>query len=94
MGLKDGRRAMVEGAAQRISLDEFYKRTFVRVGYAFATALRWMDENIVDGLVNAVGIMVAQSAAVLRLSQSSFVRGYALAMAVGGAMVLAYFLAG
>ena len=55
--------ASIEGGAQQISLDAFYRRTFVRVGHAFAVALRWMDENIVDGVVNAVGLLVTQSAA-------------------------------
>ena len=74
------------------SLDKFYSNTIVKLGYGLAMAVRWIDENIVDGIVNGVGILVGQSASALRLTQTSFVRNYALAMAVGGAMILAYFL--
>ena len=68
-----------------------YSRTVVKLGYAMAIALRWIDENLVDGVVNGLGLLVGQSAASLRLTQTSFVRHYALVMAVGGAVILAYF---
>ncbi len=92
LGLKQAESAFWPESMSALSLDKVYNNTIVKLGYALAMAVRWIDENIVDGIVNGVGILVGQSAASLRLTQTSFVRNYALAMAVGGAMILAYFL--
>ena len=91
LGLRQGERAFLPESTSGLSLDNLYSRTVVKLGYALSIALRWIDENIVDGIVNGLGLLVGQSAASLRLTQTSFVRHYALVMAVGGAMILAYF---
>ncbi len=91
LGLKQAGRAFLPEGSGIWSLDNLYSRTVVKLGYAMSIALRWIDENIVDGIVNGLGLLVGQSAASLRLTQTAYVRNYALVMAVGGAMILAYF---
>ena len=51
------------------------------------------DRTVVDGAVNGVGALVRRSGSGLRGLQSGFVRNYALGVAVGAVLVLAYFLA-
>jgi NADH-quinone oxidoreductase subunit L len=46
----------------------------------------------VDGIVNLVGGFVGESSAALRTTQTSYARNYALAMAVGAVIVLAWFV--
>jgi NADH-quinone oxidoreductase subunit L len=91
LGLKQAERAFLQENTHALSLDKLYERTVVKLGYALSIALRWIDENIVDGIVNGLGLLVSQSAASLRLTQTAYVRNYALVMAIGGAMILAYF---
>jgi NADH-quinone oxidoreductase subunit L len=75
-----------------VSLDTIYTATIVRAGYAIADACRWIDDTFVDGIVNLVGGFVGESSAALRTTQTSYVRNYALAMAVGAVIVLAWFV--
>ncbi len=89
MGLRDGARAVLPGSTSRLSLDALYNATVVRFGFALSAALRWIDEKIVDGFVNGVGVFVGQVSAALRLTQTSFVRNYALGMALGAAIIIA-----
>ncbi|HEY0072785.1 MAG TPA: NADH-quinone oxidoreductase subunit L [Abditibacteriaceae bacterium] len=91
LGLKQAKRAFLQENTHALSLDKLYERTVVKLGFALSIALRWIDENIVDGIVNGLGLLVSQSAASLRLTQTAYVRNYALVMAIGGAMILAYF---
>ena len=51
------------------------------------------DSQVVDGAVNGVGALVRRSGEILRGTQSGFVRNYALGMAGGAVLLLAYFLA-
>jgi NADH-quinone oxidoreductase subunit L len=74
------------------ALDRLYNATVVRAGFAFAAALLWFDENVVDGIVNGTGYVVQQIGTSLRLMQTSYVRSYALAMVLGAVVVIAYFL--
>jgi NADH-quinone oxidoreductase subunit L len=89
----NAKRAMLPAAANRLSLNEVYNHTVVKVGFAIAAVLRWIDEKIIDGIVNLIGGLVAQVGAGLRLTQTSFISDYALAMAVGAAIVI-FLLAG
>ena len=54
-------------------------------------AVAWVDKNIVDGAVNGVASLVGDGSAKARLTQSGYVRNYALGFAVG-AIVLAGFI--
>jgi NADH-quinone oxidoreductase subunit L len=52
-----------------------------------------IEPNIIDGAVNAVAVIVRRSADGLRKVQSGFVRQYALAMALGLAVIVVYLVA-
>lgn len=91
LGLKQAEHAFLPESTSSLSLDKLYNRTVVKLGFALSIALRWIDENIVDGIVNGLGLLVSQSSASLRLTQTAYVRNYALVMVIGGAMILAYF---
>jgi NADH-quinone oxidoreductase subunit L len=92
MGMRQGERAVLPGSTHGLSLDAIYNATFARGGLALSAALRWIDDNIVDGIVNAVGGFFGQVSSALRLTQTSFVRNYALGMAVGAAVIIALFI--
>jgi NADH-quinone oxidoreductase subunit L len=51
------------------------------------------DRTVVDGAVNGVGALVRRSGGSLRTLQTGFVRNYALGIAVGAVLLLAYFIA-
>jgi len=51
------------------------------------------DRTVVDGAVNGVGALVRRSGGGLRTLQTGFVRNYALGIAVGAVLLLAYFIA-
>jgi NADH-quinone oxidoreductase subunit L len=92
MGIKEGSRTLLPESTNNLSLDSVYSATFVKAGFGLSAALRWIDDKIVDGVVNIVGNTVGQISTALRLTQTSFVRNYALAMALGAAGVIAYFV--
>ncbi|HEX8832565.1 MAG TPA: hypothetical protein VF719_00105, partial [Abditibacteriaceae bacterium] len=92
MGTKDGSRAFLPESTSKLSLDAIYNSTFVRGGFGLAAASRWVDDKIIDGIVNGVGLFVGQISVAMRLTQTSFVRNYALAMALGAIVVIAYFV--
>ena len=88
----DAHRAALPESANRLSLDEIYSHTIVAGGDAIAVAMRWFDEKVIDGLVNGVGAFIGQVGAALRLTQTSYVRNYALGMAVGALVIIALLL--
>jgi NADH-quinone oxidoreductase subunit L len=92
MGLRQGERAVLPASTHGLSLDAIYNATFARGGLALSAALRWIDDNIVDGIVNGIGGFFGQVSSALRLTQTSFVRNYALGMAVGAAVIIALFI--
>jgi NADH-quinone oxidoreductase subunit L len=91
MGIKSGSSAVLPENAN-LSLDKVYTETIVKGGFGLAAASRWFDEKIVDGFVNGIGSLFGQISSTLRLTQTSFVRNYALSMALGAAVVIAYFM--
>ena len=66
-------------------VDEFYERTIVRPGYAFADRFlyRVIDAGLIEGVVNGLGIFARLIGAVARLAQSGLVRTYAFFMLIG-----------
>lgn len=92
LGLNSAR-AQVGGSAQRLSLNAIYNSVLGLGGLFVATFLRRVDQNILDGAVNGVGGAVSGISSALRLTQTSFVRNYLLAMAIGAALIVAYFVA-
>lgn len=83
--------ALLPQSTDGLSLDKIYNQTVVKAGFALAAVLRWIDEHIVDGIVNGVGAVVMQSSNVARLTQTSYVRSYAFCMALGAAFII-YFM--
>jgi len=51
------------------------------------------DRTVVDGAVDGVGALVRRSGGGLRTLQTGFVRNYALGIAIGAVLLLAYFMA-
>jgi NADH-quinone oxidoreductase subunit L len=91
MGTNAGR-AFLPESTHNLSLDAAYTGVFGRGGFGLTQVARWFDEKIVDGLVNGVGSVVGQISGALRHTQTSFVRNYALGMAVGAAVIIALFV--
>lgn len=48
------------------------------------------DNEVIDGVVNGTGTLIRVSGDRLRRVQTGYVRNYALAIATGAALVLAY----
>jgi NADH-quinone oxidoreductase subunit L len=75
--------------ANKWYVDELYQAIVVRPLDLLAQFLEFFDKNIVDGIVNGVGSLVAYGSRQLRLLQSGQVGGYVLLMVLG---ILALFL--
>ena len=72
-------------------VDDVYAATIVAPGKAGSAFLAYVvDEGVVDGIVNAVGIFVQWLARVTRRVQTGFVRTYALAFLLGAVALLVY----
>jgi NADH-quinone oxidoreductase subunit L len=84
--------AALPESTRDLSLDAGYKATIVRAGYGLAALCKWIDDNIVDGIVNGIGGIVGQVSETVRYVQTSYVRTYAFTMALGAIFVVAYFL--
>jgi NADH-quinone oxidoreductase subunit L len=95
VGLGLGRnavRAALPESTRELSLDAGYNATLVRGGVALAAALRWVDDNIIDGVVNGVAALIGQVGDTIKYVQTSYVRTYAFTMALGAIAVMVYFL--
>jgi NADH-quinone oxidoreductase subunit L len=90
MGVKEGAKTVLPESTGKFSLDAIYNATFVRAGMALSLFSRWFDEIVING----VGSFVGSVSGGLRLTQTSFVRNYALGMAVGAAVIIALFAIG
>ena len=71
-------------------IDSTYARFMGGPGRVMFDSIAWFDQHIIDGAVNGVAAVVAGSGAQLRRFQSGQVRGYAVGMAVGAALLLGY----
>ena len=72
--------------------DESVSRFVAGPGTAFFSAVAWFDAHIIDGVVNGAATVVGWSGRRLRTVQSGFVRSYALGVATGVVVVLAYII--
>ncbi len=59
-------------------------------GRAFAEGLAWFDRTVIDGAVNGSGVLVRGLGRGLRGVQNGYVRSYALSIAVGAILVVAF----
>jgi NADH-quinone oxidoreductase subunit L len=70
--------------------DDIVDTLVVKPSRALADASLAVDTHIIDGAVNGVATLVGQGGSRLRLVQTGYVRGYALMVAGGTALLFAY----
>jgi len=73
-------------------VDEFYEAVVIRPFYALSRWFRAFDRWVVDGLVNATGIVAELSGQVIKLFQTGRVRNYALTFLLGVVAILFYLM--
>jgi NADH-quinone oxidoreductase subunit L len=75
-------------------VDELYDKAIVRPIRRLSTTVLWrgVDAGLIDGTVNAVGLVVRGWSAVLRRLQTGSVRAYAMSFFVGVVALLGYYL--
>jgi NADH-quinone oxidoreductase subunit L len=78
--------------ANAYNADDVVNTLVVTPSRALADAALAVDTQVVDGAVNGVGTLVVEGGARLRTLQTGYVRGYALMVAGGTALLLAYVL--
>ena len=88
---KNAGRAMLPETTDKVSLDAVYGQVFGRGGFRLTQAARWIDDKVIDGFVNGIGSGVRAISGALRQTQTSFVRNYALGMALGAIVLIALF---
>jgi NADH-quinone oxidoreductase subunit L len=72
-------------------VDRLYQASVERPGRRFASfSAFFVDAKIIDGAVNGVGALVRAGGSRLRALQTGYVRNYALVVASGAVLVLAY----
>jgi NADH-quinone oxidoreductase subunit L len=90
--LRERRTALRALLENRYGYDALLHGIFVVGGTELAVALwKYVDVQIIDGLVNGVGGMVSGAAQALRQWQTGYVRSYALTMLIGAVAVLILF---
>jgi NADH-quinone oxidoreductase subunit L len=75
-------------------VDEFYDGVIVQPIKRMSSGVLWrgVDAGMIDGSVNAVGLIVRGWSAVLRRLQTGSVRAYAMSLFVGVVMIVGYYL--
>jgi NADH-quinone oxidoreductase subunit L len=63
--------------------DELNHLLFIRIGGRVAAVLWWFDTEVVDGIVNGMGVVTRASGARLSRVQTGRVQNYALGIAIG-----------
>ncbi len=63
--------------------DDLYDLLFIRIGGRIAAFLWWFDRNVIDGTVNGIGSLTADTGRGLRRVQTGRVQNYALGIAIG-----------
>jgi NADH-quinone oxidoreductase subunit L len=71
--------------------EEIYNVLLVRAGLLTMNGLRLFDRYVIDGAVNGVAWLTAQSAQKLRKVQTGFIGNYVLYMAVGLVVIVGLF---
>jgi NADH-quinone oxidoreductase subunit L len=75
-------------------VDELYNAVIVQPIKKLSSVLLWrgIDARLIDGTVNAVGLVVRGWSAVLRRLQTGSVRAYAMSFFMGVVTILGYYL--
>jgi NADH-quinone oxidoreductase subunit L len=63
--------------------DDLYHLAFIVVGGRISAAIRWFDEQVVDGIVNGLGAVTRSTGTGLSRVQTGRVQNYALGIAIG-----------
>jgi NADH-quinone oxidoreductase subunit L len=63
--------------------DDLYHLLFMVIGGRIAAAMKWIDEQIVDGIVNGLGAVTRSTGTGLSRVQTGRVQNYALGIALG-----------
>ncbi len=88
-------RSVVEGSRNKWYVDEFYEATFVRGIHYLSESWLWkvFDVRIIDGLVNGVARTARWIGTVYgKVVQTGQVQGYAVAIMLGGAALVLFFV--
>ena len=74
-------------------VDELYDRVIVQPIKGLSRGLLWrgVDAGLIDGTVNAVGLVIRGWSAVLRRLQTGSVRAYAMSLFLGVVTIIGYF---
>jgi NADH-quinone oxidoreductase subunit L len=78
--------------AHAYEADTIVDTVVVKPSRALADSALAVDTNVVDGAVNGVATLVGKGGGLLRTAQTGYVRSYALMVAGGTALLLAYVL--
>ena len=98
---EDRRRDPLEAAgpvytllSQKYYLDALYEDTLVRRTFyrRLALALDWLDRNIVDGTVDALGWIFRNTGPVISRLQTGEVQAYGVALTLGSLLIILGFL--
>ena len=71
-------------------VDEFYEATVLKPFYAVSRFFAGFDRFVIDGIVNATGIVADITGQLLKLFQTGYVRNYALVLLMGVVAILVY----
>jgi NADH-quinone oxidoreductase subunit L len=84
---------LYRASANKWWFDDINHVLFVVIGGRLAAAMAWFDREIVDGIVNGIGVLTRRSGAGLSRVQTGRVQNYALGIALGLiAMAGSYFV--
>jgi NADH-quinone oxidoreductase subunit L len=92
--IADSLRGLYRTVLNKYYVDEAYYAAFVNPIVAGSTNFLWrtVDAGLIDGTVNGAGSTAREASDQLRRMQSGNIRSYAGWVALGGALVLAYFI--
>ena len=71
-------------------VDELYEAAILKPFYAISRISSGFDRFVIDGLVNATGIVADVTGQILKLFQTGYVRNYALVFLMGVVAILVY----
>lgn len=84
---------LFEVVHQKYFVDEVYGYIFVKRLLQFGAFLkRFVDEAIIDGIVNGIGYFLRGVGGLIRFLQSGYVQAYAFSMILGAIIVIGYLL--
>ena len=80
-------------AREQFGFDSLATTTAIEGGAEVSRGIwKYVDQDLVDGMVNGVGHVAAYTGAALKTLQTGYVRLYALVMLIGGVAFIGYFV--